>query len=150
MNFIQKKAREWALKVVHLDKLDVNPKLQPKKNKLLKSAFKIKNSIEKVTGNLDALDALDRISKNYELGLIPQVAAVLGVAAAASVIAKWTYDYNTIVKENNEIKRLESKGMTSQQAYALVRKKPLNISTKMILGVLFLGGAYFYFNKKGN
>ena len=112
-NVFKAKAREWAQAVVTLANTDVPANMEGEKRRLLNLAKTIKEKVEMVTGPLDYLAPMN------QLGFVPIVIAG-AVAAAASAIGYWYYDYNKFVAKINDRNTLIAGGMTPQQAANIV------------------------------
>lgn len=117
-NWLEKKAREWAQSVVELYYTPVPPQLQADKNALLERARKIKTTVEKVTGPLDALRPLDPIIQ--ELGFLPLIVGAVGVSAAAAAITAWYTSYKKFKEKAALLKDLQAKGVAPDQAARII------------------------------
>lgn len=113
-NFLEQKAYEWALKVRELYNTPVPAQYASEKAALLSFAKSVKETIEKVAGPLNALAPMN------ELGAIPIVIGVVGVAGAAAAITKWTTDYYAFKTKIDDRNALINSGLTPQQATNIV------------------------------
>ncbi|PCI44007.1 MAG: hypothetical protein COB41_05580 [Proteobacteria bacterium] len=152
LNFLQKKARDWASKVVDLHNTQVPQAFEKEKQSLLSAAKIIKNTIEKVTGNLHYLDPMDN------LGIAPVVIGALGVSAAIAAITAWVYRYKTLLTKIEDRNRLMANGLTPTQASIVVATTEGGFSNAFLTGKfdfrplliisVALGGLWFA-TKKG-
>lgn len=149
LNFLQERAQVWAGHVVNLHNTEVPPNMEPAKQALLTTAKGIKNAIEKITGPLKYLEPMN------QLGILPVIVGTVGVAGAAALITKWTYDYKRFIKKVEERNKLMAGGLSAEQAAKVVnmsdQSKPLFqiVSPKALL---FGGGAialYMIGKRKG-
>lgn len=119
LNWLEQKARAWALDVVKLYHTPVPPALQPEKTKLLDRAKTIKNTVEKLTGPLDALQPLN------DLGFV-WIAGGVAIAAAAAAITYWYTDYKKLTLKIDERSKMTqsliSSGVTPERAAEIVGK----------------------------
>lgn len=139
-NVLERKAYEWALKVKDLYNTPVPPQLEREKALLITFAKKVKETIEKVTGPIEALQPIT------SLGILPAVVGVVGVAAAAAAITKWTYDYNTFTAKLRDRNALIAAGMTPEQAIKAVNAtSPVSAKgwSDNLVSVAKIGGAGF-------
>lgn len=150
VSYLKQKAQEWAGKVVNLYHMQVPPEYEAEKRALLATAKKLKDAIESITGPLQFLAPMN------ELGFIPVVIGVVGVAGAVALIVKWTLDYQTFVKKVDDRNKLIQGGLSPQQAANIVNMSEKQSSPlfgfdmkKMVLPVLILGGGYLYGKKQG-
>lgn len=151
VSILKQKAQEWAGKVVNLYNTPVPPELAAEKKVLLTTAKKIKDAIEYLTGPLTALAAMNQM----QLGFIPVVVGVIGVAGAISAIVYWTTDYAKFVKKIEDRNTLIAAGMTPAQAVKAQetmhgKGSLFGIDTsKIIWGVGGLGLLYIFGKKQG-
>lgn len=118
---LKKKAREWAETVVDLYHTEVPPKMQPEKDKLLKRAKTIKDTIEKVTGPLDSLAPLTPIANELGAFWVP-IGVAVGVGAAATAIGLWYSDHRKFMERVAMDKRLAAENVPASQRAALIAK----------------------------
>lgn len=154
VNILRRKAREWAQVVVNLHNTQVPPEFEDEKRALLNMAKKIKTYIEKATGTIPELDPMN------QLGALPVVFGVVGVAAAAAAVTKWTYDYKKFVKKISDRNALIKDGVDPQTAANIVAQadtSPLFDTIKStfsdtknlaMLGVAGLGLWYLINNRR--
>lgn len=149
LNFLERKAHDWAIKVRTLHNTPVAPQHEGEKRTLLNFAKKIKDNIEAVTGNIPALDPID------ELGIWPLAFGVVGVSAALAAITKWTLDYKKFMVKVNETNKLIARGHSPQQAAEIVRgldpqqRGFFDIDFKQLaMPALIIGGLIWYQRSK--
>lgn len=120
LNWLEQKARAWALDVVKLYHTPVPADFQQEKEKLIQRAKTIKSTIEKITGPLDALQPLN------ELSVLPFIAGGVAIAAAAAAITYWYTDYkklqSKIAERKNLTETLIASGMPPAQVSMTVKK----------------------------
>lgn len=150
LNYFENQARLWALEVVELYKTPVVGIENVEKQRLLNRAKKIKDSIEFITGDLNALKPIDEM----QLDAIPVFIGAGAVATAAAFIYKWNTDYKTFKKTLAERVRLERAGLTPTQAANLTntltptKKSLINLDYKKIIipAAVIIGGFYLVKN----
>lgn len=151
INWLRKKARDWALKVVEVYNTPVPPELQADKQKLLDRARWLKDKIEMITGTLEEFAPLR--STIGGLGIWPVIIGVVGVAAAAAYIGYWILDYNKFMEKVSLQRAMVSDGMSQQQAASMTQKllgetslaeKILNPKAFVPLGILAVVGMYLW------
>lgn len=147
VSYLKRKAQEWAGKVVNLYYMPVPPEYEAEKRALLATAKKLKDAIESVTGPLQFLAPMN------ELGFIPVVIGVVGVAGAVALIVKWTLEYQTFVKKVQDRNALIAGGMSPEQAVRVTnqmekqRASLFGIDTSKLLLTAGGLGALFLFGK---
>lgn len=147
LNYLERKAKDWALLVVKLHNTPMPADLEPRKKKLMDFAYRIKSSIENLTGPIQALSPMN------ELGAIPLVIGVVGAGAAAAAITKWTTDYKKLILTTQERNKLISQGMSPNQAAYIVNSanKPTSIfginTSKLILPLAVIGTLWVFIRR---
>lgn len=151
-SYLKQKAQEWAAKVVSLYHTPVPPEYETEKRALLTAAKKIKDTVEYITGPLTALAAMN----SMQLGVIPVVIGVVGVAGAVTLIVKWTLDYQTFVKKVQDRNKLIAAGMTPTQAANVTNSMEKQSGSlfgfdtkKLLLGLSGLGALFIFGRKQG-
>lgn len=149
VSYLKQKAQEWAGKVVNLYHMQVPPEYEAEKRALLTTAKKLKDAIESITGPLQFLAPMN------QLGFIPVVIGVVGVAGAVALIVKWTLDYQTFVKKVQDRNALIAGGMSPEQAARVANQMEkqsgslFGIDTsKLLWGAGGLGALYFFAKKQ--
>lgn len=137
LNLLQRKAREWAQKVVELHNTPVPSVLEGQKNSLISFAKKIKETVESIAGPISALEPMN------QLGVIPIIIGAVGVTGAIAAITKWTLDYNKFKAKLAEIKSLQAQGMSYEKATALVNSAEQQTFMGGVNKVLLTGGLIF-------
>lgn len=147
---LKAKAREWAAKVVLLANTPVPKEMVEEKNRLLKYAKTVKNSIESV---FPAFDEIAPFDNAVGLGIAPIVAGA-GIAAAVAAIAYWTYDYNKFQTKLSEYNKLINAGHRAENAASIIntitdKKGLFNFSAGNFLPLVLFGGiGYLIWSKK--
>ncbi len=147
LNFLQQKAREWALKVVELHNTKVPAEFEGQKAKLLYAAKTIKDTLEKTIGKASYLEPMN------QLGFLPILVGGTVIAGSIAAITKWTLDYKTFSDKIAQQNRLIASGLSPQQAANVVNSGvSFSFSTlaKYALPAFGVGLlAYFLTRKKG-
>lgn len=148
---LREQAREWAARVVTFYNTPVPAEMQADKNALLSYANTVKATIEKATGPLDELTAMNQIQT---LGFWPVVAGAAVIAAAAAAIAGWYYKEKLFYARLDEFNKLMNGGLSYEQSAAIVLgNKSLSSNlvtiTKYAVPLSIAGiAAYYYFKKE--
>ena len=108
---LREQARAWAKRVVELYNTPVPPHLEAEKRDLLKYAQSVKNTIEKATGPLDELMAMNQM----ELGLAPLVIGAGVIAAAGTAITGYYVWDKRLMNRVNAYNDLRSAGLSHEQ-----------------------------------
>lgn len=143
IDYLKRKAREWALLVVKLHETPVPRALEPQKQALLNFAKRIKVSVENITGPLDALAPMNN------LGVIPLVIGGVAISGVIAAITKWTLDYKRFMAKLSEQRLLVSQGVPPDRAAAIVNSADKSgffsgLKTPLVIGALLLGGFYLF------
>lgn len=140
------KAKNWARDVVALYNTPVPKELEGDKSALLKSAGKIKKSIETIFGTFDELESIG-------LGFFPLLIPAAVIIGATAAIYKWYTDFEKLKAKLAHHKMIMDAGSSSGEAADIIwditqDKKKTPPKKALIMGALVIG-AYFYFNRKG-
>ena len=152
-NWLERKAHNWALSVVELYNTQVPPSMEEEKKALLNKAKTIKQTIEKVTGPIDALAPLEPVVQ--QLGIIPIIIGVVGASAAAAAITYWYTSYKKFKEKLSLQDRLMSDGVPAAQAAMIVAdtygSKSLAeklFNPKAFLPIVIVGGIIWFASKR--
>lgn len=139
---IKNSAKKWAQAVVDLHNTPVPEFLQSKKNRLLKQAKFIKNSLEAA----DPLQPLAPVAQ--ELGFIPVI--WIAGAAALTAMSKWAKDAYVVKKDADKYESLVKSGVTPEAAQKLLSGS--NFNWKMVaipVGVMLIAGVGYKLFSRG-
>lgn len=149
LNYLQTKAREWASKVVNLYHTPAPSDMQAQKTALMNTAKSIKDTVEAITGPLTFLEPMN------QLGFIPVIIGVAGVAGAVAMIVKWTLDYQTFIKKVEDRNALIKGGLSPQQAANVTNMSEKQGTTlfgfdlkQLVWPAMIIGGGYLYGKKQ--
>lgn len=159
-------AAKFASNYNELKSVDIDAGKYPELSKLqldlLRRGLTVKATIQSVMGAVDnawtwlkgqfGFEGVRELgSLSTGLGVVPLVPIAVVVAAVA-LIAKWLMDYNSFKTRLTEVKRLEAKGYSSDQAANIVDKiysdKSL-FNLGQAIPVVFIGGLalFAYLNR---
>jgi citrate lyase gamma subunit len=114
---LKQRAQQWAAMVVELHNTPVPLELEEEKKGLLQFAKRVKESIERVFP--DAFATAEELNK-MDLGAIPLIIPAVLVAAAATAITKWIYDYKKFMTKVMMHKNLVEGGASNEQAARVI------------------------------
>lgn len=137
-------AKNWVSRVQRLINTDVPAEMTVEKMDLITRAKKIRDMIQSLTGAQAELEPLNQLGV-WPL-LIPVVVGGATVVGAIAAIRSWDSDLDLFEAKLKEIKRLESTGMTSAAAHALVNSTaPTKRNWMSLLPIVLVGGALWFF-----
>jgi len=114
LDYFKSKANFWATKVKALVSMKVPASLEAERKSLLSKAVSVKNSVEKIMGNIPSLQGVG-------LGIWPVVIGVAVVASAVSAMANWIIDYNKFLAKLEAAQKAQASGLTPQQSAEYVQ-----------------------------
>lgn len=136
-----------------------NSALSTEYGNLLNRGQKIKSVLRSVTAKIDTAvqwfkstfsgyDASAYMEESQQMGVLPAVAfvAITAIAGAIALMGKYITDVYLFQKKLEEIKRLESKGLTPSQAANIVQKtspQGLVVSMGGSFKILAIGGTLY-------
>lgn len=137
-------AKNWVSRVQRLINTDVPAEMTVEKMSLITRAKKIRDMIQSLTGAQAELEPLNQLGV-WPL-LIPVIVGGATVVGAITAIRSWDSDLDLFEAKLREVKRLESTGMSSSAAHALVNSTaPTKSNWKSLLPIVLVGGALWFF-----
>jgi len=132
-----------------------SPELRAERAKLIERAGFVRATIEKVTHGIDYVYSIwdsvfggNSVSGVGALGIIPLVPIVV-IAGAGSAITYWITDALKFLKRVDEVEKLKSEGISTQQAYAIVNREGGLIGfMRAALPVAVIGGIIWFISRK--
>ena len=136
----------------------MTPEMRAQYNDLLSRGSTIRNTVETVTGMIDAVSgaytsAKDWVSELFgveepNLGVLPLIIPAAVIATSLAAMGKWLSDAYSFNRKMEEIAKLEAKGMSTQEASKIISRVSdsgsFNIKAAVGIPVLLIGGFLVY------